>query len=322
MRAPGGSAKRGTRAACAALTAVAFGSAPALGAQQTHLLVVAGIGGEPRYTQSFHQSASAIADAARRRFGVPDSNVVYLAEAAGQPGAAGVSSKANVERELARLARRAGAGDELWIVVVGHGSGQGREPRVNLPGPDMTAADFRRALAPLGKQRVAFVNAASASGGFAEALAGPNRAVVTATRNSAEANESIFARHFAAALAGDGADTDKDGGVSLLEAFTYAKREVARAYEADNRLLTEHAQLADGGSLAATMVLAGGKAAGASPEAARLRAERQALDARLAGLRARKATMDSAAYERQLEALLLEISRNGQAARRASGGTP
>jgi hypothetical protein len=31
--------------------------------------------------------------------------------------------------------------------------------------------------------------------------------------------------------------------------------------------------------------------------------------------------MDSAAYERQLEALLLEIARNGQAARRA-GGAP
>jgi len=315
------SVRRASAWIAAALTLGAAAAPAALGAQQTHLLVVAGIGGEPQYTESFHRSALAIADAARRRFGVPDSNVVYLAEAAGQPGAAGASTKANVERELARLARRAGAGDELWIVLVGHGSGQGRAPRFNLPGPDMTAADFRRALAPLDKQKVAFVNAASASGDFATVLAAPNRAVVTATKSSAEANETLFAQHFAAALSGEGADTDKDGGVSLLEAFTFAKREVARVYEADNRLLTEHAQLADGGSLAATMVLAAGRTTAASPEGARLRAERAALDARLADLRGRKATMDSAAYERALEALLLEIARNGQAAR-AAGGRP
>ena len=316
------SGRRGARRAVAA-AALALGTgAGGAGAQQTHLLVVVGIGGEPQYTESFHRSALAITEAARRRFGLPDSNVVYLAETAGQAGAAGASTKANVERALARLAERAGAGDELWIVLVGHGSAQGREPRFNLPGPDMTAADFRRALAPLAKQRVAFVNAASASGDFASVLAAPNRVVVTATKSSAETNETLFARHFAAALSGDGADTDKDGGVSVLEAFTYAKREVARAYEADNRLLTEHAQLADGGSLAATMVLAGGRTAAASPEGARLRAERAALDARLAELRARKATMDSAAYERALEALLLEVARNGQAARAAAGERP
>ena len=50
-----------------------------------------------------------------------------------------------------------------------------------------------------------------------------------------------------AAFTTPGADTDKDERVSLLEAFVYAKREVARAYETDTRLATEHAMLDDDG---------------------------------------------------------------------------
>ena len=54
-------------------------------------------------------------------------------------------------------------------------------------------------------------------------------------------------REEARALAEDGADLDKDERVSMLEAFTFARAEVGRVYERDNRLLTEHAMLDDDG---------------------------------------------------------------------------
>src|SRR5437764_1298218 len=75
-------------------------------------------------------------------------------------------------------------------------------------------------------QRVALVNAASASGDFIAALSKKNRIIVTATRSGGEKNETVFGEYFAAAYAGDVADADKDGTVSLLEAFEYARREV------------------------------------------------------------------------------------------------
>jgi hypothetical protein len=316
-----------------------------LGAQAAapaaHLLVVAGAGGEPRYTADFHAAAGAIVGAARTRFGVPDSNVVYLGEdAAPGPGRppAGRATRENVGRELARAAARARPGDQVWVVLIGHGSGQGEQSRFNLLGPDMTAADFRRALAPLARQRVAFVNAASASGDFARVLAGRNRAVVTATKSALERNETLFARHFAAALSAPGADVDKDGGVSLLEAFAYARRETARAYEQDNRLLTEHAQLDDDGdgaasaepggrgrdgALAAAMVLRpASRLAAADPRVARLEAERVALEGQVAALRRTKDAMAPAAYERELERLLVALARTGQAIRAAERGAP
>ena len=304
-------------------------------APSTYLLVIAGAGGEPRYTAEFHAAATAIADAARTRFGVPAANVVYLGEdaAPGPTRPDGKATRDGVQGTLARIAAAAQPNDDVWIVLVGHGSGQGEQSRFNLVGPDMTAADFRRALVPLTRQRVAFVNAASASGDFARVLAAPKRAVVTSTKSALERNETTFATHFAAALSAPVADTDKDGGVSLLEAFTYARREVARAYEQDNRLLTEHAQLDDDGdgvgtaqpgagakdgALASTIALRGGsRAAQSDPKVAQLAAERAELEAQVAALRARKDSMAPADYERELERLLVELARTGRAIRAA-----
>ena len=329
--------------------------APSLGAQPaTHLVVVAGAAGEPRYGEQFHAAASAIVGAARERFGVPAANVAYLGDdPARAPGViAARSTRENVQRALAAAAARARAGDQLWVVLIGHGSGEGEQSRFNLPGPDLTAADYRRALGRLTSQRVVFVNAASASGDFVRVLGGRNRVVVTATKSATERNETTFARHFAAALAAPGADVDKDGRVTLLEAFAYARREVARAYEQDNRLLTEHAMLDDDGdgtgtadpsarrgdgAVAATLALGrtapgavaspGGRAAAtsrapSSPAAARLAAERAALETRVAELRQRKETMDAAAYDRELERLLVDLARVSQALRAAGGGAP
>ena len=329
LRAQGAQGAQGARAA----------AAPPVPTGRTLLLVIAGAAGEPTYGAAFHAAALAIADAARTRFALADSDVVYLGEdPARAPGRiAGRSTREEVEGAFARLARRAAPGDAVWVVLVGHGSGQGTASRFNLPGPDLAAADYARLLAPLARQRVAFVNATSASADFARALAAPNRAVVTATSTALERNVTRFARHFADALAQPGADVDKDDAVSLLEAFAYAQREVARGYEAERRLQTEHAQLEDDGDgaasatpaassskdgrLAAALVL-GGLPAGSDPRLAPLRARRRALEQEVGALRARRAATDSAEYLRELETVLVELSRTGRAIRAIEGGKP
>ena len=304
-----------------------------------HLLVITGASGEPAYGDAFHTSAAAITEAARTRFGLRPENVVYLGEdPARAPGRiAARSTREEIAKALAQLATRAAPGDAVWVVLIGHGSAQGDVSRFNLPGPDLSATDFARMLAPLSRQRVAFVNAASASGDFARSLAAPGRAIVTATKSPTERNETRFARYFADALAAPGADIDKDGGVSLLEAFTFAKREVTRAYEAENRLLTEHAQLEDDGDgvaiadptastadgrLAAAMVLGAPSRGSATVAAGPLATRRRALEEQVAALRSRKATLDSTTYLRQLETVLVELARASRAERGGQGIRP
>ena len=310
--------------------------------QRTHLLIVSGLGGEPQYSEQFRTLALSLFDAARKRYAMADSDVVYLAEeGAKDPRIGGVSTKVNVEAALARFAKRSGAGDQMVLVLIGHGSGAEGDSKISLPGPDMSARDFTRDLATFGTQQVAFVDLTSASGDMLPLLSGANRVVITATKSSFERNESVFAKHFVAALSSDGADVDKDGRVSLLEAFRYAVTETKRYYDDQGRLETEHAQLDDDGdkkgtadpqmqvaagsdgALARRIFLGGGtyaSAAGANdPRLAALYKERFALEGRIEELKKRKTSLSADAYDDALEDLLVELAMKSKAIRAMEG---
>lgn len=318
----------------------AQGATPAR-APATHLFLVSGVSGEKRFADAFHRWTTALAAAARDRFGIPDSLVTVLAENPARDSGRihARSTRDNVLAALGATVKRARAGDRLVIVLFGHGNSQDDTPRLNLPGPDVTAADFARALAPARDVTVLFVNTASASGGFVPALSGENRIVVTATRSAREQNETYFPQHFVAALTSDAADMDKDGRVSVLEAFTYARREVERIFEQGNRIATEHAVLDDDGDgkgsgeasekgpdgrRARNFFLEplGGGALASDPRAAALVAERRALEARLDSLRARRSAMTEEAYQRALEPLMLELAATTRALRALEARKP
>jgi hypothetical protein len=170
-------------------------------------------------------------------------------------------------------------------------------------------------------------------------LSGENRAVVTATKSGQERNESVFGKHFVDAYAGDAADTDKDGRVSLLEAFTYARLQVEREYSEQNKLLTEHAVLDDDGdkqgseepqpgqgdgAIARAMFLGAGAPVGAAPAAAspavrELYEQRRRIESQIEELRGKKTSMAEAEYERQLEDLLVALAKKNEEIRKAEG---
>lgn len=295
-----------------------IGVAP-LQAQRTHLLLVQGLSGEPQYLRQFDSTTALVRRAARTKWNVADSNMIVLAESANPATRVERATKEAVGAAFLALSRRVLPGDVLLVMLIGHGSGEGRASKVNLSGVDPTAADFAGWLSGFSKQTIVFVNAATGSGDFVPVLQGPGRVIVTASRTALERNESIFFTHFAVGLAGDAADGDKDGRVSVLEAFHYATREVARVYESTNRMQTEHAQLSD--SLLAARIAFGGAQASSDPRVTALVAERQALEAEVASLRNRKASMSVDAYERELERLLLAVAEKSQAIR-AAGGKP
>lgn len=290
-------------------------------AQQTHVLIVTGLAGEAQYRASFLEAAAMLSDSARKRWGVADSSLIVLGEdPAADPGhITGKSTREEVGRAFLRLSRRVAPGDVLLVFLNGHGAGEGKTSRVNLPGPDPTATDYASWLAGFGRQTVVFVNAASGSGDFVPVIAAKGRIVVTASKTGLERNESIFARPFVRGLTGTEADADKDGRVSVLEAFDFARKEVARAYETDKKMLTEHAVLSD--SALARTVSFGAPRGNTDPRITALVAERQELESQVGALRGRKASTDSTAYEHELERLLLLLAEKSQAIR-AAGGKP
>ncbi len=290
--------------------------APVAGAQRAHVLIVEGLSGDPSFKLTFDGAAAVIGVTAKSKWNVADSSLIVLSEdSTVSRMRRGRSTRESVAAAFVSLSKRVQPGDILLVVLMGHGSGEGAGSKVNLPGPDPTAADYATWVSGFARQTVVFVNTASASGDFLPALAGPGRIVVTSTRNAMERNESVFLQNFAKGLSSDEADGDKDGRISVLEAYRYATKEVARAYESTGRMQTEHAQLSD--SLLARSVAFGGSAASNDPRIAALVAERQALEAEVATLRAKKTTMDAAAYDKELERLLIAIAEKTQAIKAA-----
>ena len=309
-------------------------------AQETHVLVIAGLGGDDAYRERFLEWGGSFVDAATEKLGVPRDHIVYLGEKPdADPRIADRSSRDNVERVFAEIAGKVGPGDHVFVLLIGHGSYTAGESRFNLPGPDLTAEDFALMLDQLSDQRVSFANVTSASGGFVTALSGPGRAIVTATKTGMERNESVFAGYFIDAFAGDGADLDKNGRVSLSEAFEFARTEVAREYESDGRILTEHALLDDNGdgegsttleegldgALAGTLFLGASSTAMAAmstddPVLKALYEEKGDLERRIEELRTIKDQMEEERYETALENLLVELALKNRQIRALEGG--
>ncbi|MES2307041.1 MAG: hypothetical protein V4558_16180 [Gemmatimonadota bacterium] len=296
-----------------------------LAAQATHLLVVTGLSGEPGYAAQFQAAADRIVEAAHTSWKLADSSIWLLTEAGpAQPIAMrGRSTREGVTAAVSALARRAAPGDIVLIVLIGHGSGEGTTSRVDLPGPDVTAAEYSRLLENFAKQKVVFVVAASASGDFVPVVAGAQRVIITATKVSSERNESRFAEEFARGLGTGEADADKDGRITVLEAFSFARSTVRAYYDTKQRLLSEHAQLDDDGDgkgsdnpAAASsgdgglsrQISFGPPRGSSDPRLAALAGERQRIESDVAALRARKATTDSLVYDGELERLLLLLA--------------
>lgn len=311
----------------AALAVILPASLWADGSPRATLVVITGLGGEPRYDESFQAWAATLIDAAAAG-GLGEETVVYLAgDPDRDPRAKGRSTRDNVQATLADLASKPEEGP-LFVVVIGHGSHRDGVTKVNLPGPDMTASDFATALAPFGERPIVFANLTSASGGFVRELSAPGRVIITATRSATERNASVFARFFAAAFVGDAADVDHDGRLSMLEVFTYSREEVKRIYEREQKLQTEHAVLddngdgegsaepgvdADDGRLAAVLTLTGPRsllpeAAAKDPDLARLYQQKVDLVQAVAELRRQKEELAKDAYEARLEELLVQLA--------------
>src|SRR5688572_11140389 len=212
------------------------------------LLIVVGLAGDPEHGALFHKWGATLAEASAK-VGVTPERLVYLVDNKDEDDklTGGRSTREEIGTALAGFAKAAAPDDVVYVVLIGHGSFDGSNARFNLPGPDMGPADFNAALKALPTKQIVFVNTSSSSGPFVETLSAPGRTIITATRSGAEQFATLFGGFFVDAFVSADADADKNQRVSMLEAFRFAKAGVARTYEQEGLLSTEHALLDDNG---------------------------------------------------------------------------
>ena len=151
--------------------------------------------------------------------------------------------------------------ERLVVVLIGHGTDDGRIARFNIPGDDVSADSMRKDLDRIDCRQLIF-NTTAASGAWIAPLSSAGRVVITATKNGREVDATQFADALSAPLresdAGETSasrgpldlmplDLDKDDAVSVLELAVYLSDRTAAAYRDDNRIATEHALIDDNG---------------------------------------------------------------------------
>lgn len=289
-----------------------------------HLIVVVGAEGTPEYGTMFREWSARWQQAAEQANASFD--IIGL-------GAIGDTTDRDLLQAKLKDVAASTTGEPLWLVLIGHGTFDSRTARFNLRGPDISAAQLAEWTKPI-QRPLAVINCASASGPFINALSGPNRVTVTATKSGFQHNFSRFGDYMSAAIRDSAADLDKDEQTSLLEAFLFASAQVAEFYEQDSRLATEHALLDDTGDALGTQAdwFRGVRAIrtakdGATPDGLRanqlclirsdrekrlspeVRARRDALELQIAALRTRKSQIPEDAYYQQLELLLVDLAK-------------
>jgi hypothetical protein len=118
-----------------------FGWTPRGHAQPTKHALLVGVSHYPNLNERFSLKGPAndvvlMQDLLTRQFGFPKENVAVLSEAEGKRDEKRYPNRAHIQREFARLAKVAQAGDQVLIMMGGHGSQQPESENPTDPEPD------------------------------------------------------------------------------------------------------------------------------------------------------------------------------------------
>jgi len=283
----------------------------------TYFMTVAGLGGEPDYEQRF----KALADDLDRILKAPGATN-HVTTLSGPE-----ATRAHLTDSLQMIADEVGSDDDFVLMLIGHGSYDGREYKFNLVGPDITAGALAELCNKIKSRRQLIVNTTSSSGASIRAFARRDRAVIAATKSGTEKNATVFARYWVDALRDSTSDVDKNETITALEAFQYATAKTAAFYESQKRLATEHAVFADAGNaetvrvaststgagrLLATFCVINLGAAGAAakdPAKRGLLTKKEQLEAQIDVLKYQRAAMAPEDYKRQLTEALVALAK-------------
>lgn len=226
---------------------VAAGDASGANKARTFALVVSGVSKEPQDSLSKSTSVAML-----RAFLIDTAKVdadylrVLVDSGPDRITDGGKSTRESIHVAIQDLARRIRPGDRLLLFYIGQANVVGESLRLNLPGPDVTAGVLAEWLKPIEASEMLIVLDCPGSGAAAKAMSGAGRVVICACE-AEQRYSTQFSEYFVPALQDPGSDSDNNGRVSVLEAFTSASRLVDDWYRQRKLLTTETPVLEDDG---------------------------------------------------------------------------
>lgn len=313
-----GAAVTWTGTACALLLVL---SSAAADAGERYALVVSGANGGPEYAEPYAAWTAAFERTLTERMKFDRALVTVLSDS---DNASDVATAANVRKAVEAVRQRMTRDDLLFVLLIGHGTSDGEEAKFNLVGPDLESLEWAALLKALPGQ-VVVVNTTAGSFPFIERLSGPRRIVISATDSAAQRFDTAFPEYFIMAFEDEAADLDKNGRVSVWEAFASTSAAVRRHYQQRGQLATERSLLDDNGDGVGRGAAEAGAdgsqairtyldetAPGTAPtdEALLALLQRKALiEAELDELKIRKAFLQAEEYATEFERIITDLAR-------------
>ena len=214
---------------------------------ETHVLIVSGINKELQESQAKDRAVMKL-----RKFFLNDAQVdparltVLVDENSSARKDAKVSTAENLKRSLEALAASVEPGDRLIFYYAGQANIVAGKLRLNLPGKDVTHDQLAGWINRIKISSMLVVLDCPGAGLSAKALTGPERIVICGAKGD-QPYSTRFSEYFLPALGDNASDTDADGKVSVLEAFTVASKKLDALYLNQNLFKTETPVLEDNG---------------------------------------------------------------------------
>jgi hypothetical protein len=155
-----------------------------------------------------------------------------------------ISTAENLKEKMDIFATSVNSRDRFIFYYTGQANVVSNILRLNLPGPDITHKQLAEWINAIKASSMLIVLDCPGAGLAAKALAGQDRIFIGACTGQ-QHYSTKFSEYFVPALLDEGSDTNEDGRISLLEAFTSASRSVDDFYRRQALLTTETPVLED-----------------------------------------------------------------------------
>ena len=289
--------------------------------EQRFALVISGASGGKEYVAQYANWTDSFSRVLTGRLKMRPEAVTVLTDSE-QPVRAATAD--NVRGVIADLRTKMTRDDILVIVLIGHGTFDGVDAKFNLVGRDLESAEWGALLKTV-PGRLVVVNTTAGSFPFIERLAAPRRIVISATDSVAQRFDTVFPQYFIKAFEDESADLDKNGRVSIWEAFAGASAGVRRHYQQRGQLSTERALIDDNGDGVGRGVAEDGEDGSAASRTyldesqpgapptdevlLKLLQRRSLLEAEADELKIRRAFLPAADYAREFERLMIDLAK-------------
>ncbi|MFH1743323.1 MAG: hypothetical protein ABIH23_30320 [bacterium] len=213
-------------------------------ASNTHMLVVGGVHKDSEEMSAqdelLAQLLDTLAVTSMRSFHLlapPDSSL---------PNVSNQSTRENIKTTIDALTSSVRPSDSFVFYYLGQANIVDEQLRFNLRGPDITHGELASWIGGIHSATTVVILDCPGAGRAIERLAGPGRIIICSARSD-QPYTTHFSEFFITALANVESDANRDGRISLLEAFQSASQKVDQLYRDEELLRSENSLLEDDG---------------------------------------------------------------------------